>query len=119
MLVSKSVYDATSKVCQEYKNNCILTDHGMNCENEDLQKNTAVNTNVDVNKWMSGLTPPNQSVDPPFLLNFFLPLPSTVNILHAVSFFKHLESIKPDPYSASSGCQQGVGRNTRMFSSHA
>lgn len=44
MLVSKSVYNATSKVCQEHKNNCILTDHGMNCENVDLEKNTAVNT---------------------------------------------------------------------------
>lgn len=39
MIVSKSVYDATSKVfCQEYRNNCILTDHRTNCENVDLQK---------------------------------------------------------------------------------
>lgn len=59
----------------------------MNCENVDLQKNTAVNSNVDVNKQMPGLTPPNQSVDPPCLLNFFFPLPSTVNSLHAVSLF--------------------------------
>lgn len=80
-------------------------------------KNTAVNSNVDVNKWISGLTPPNQTADPPFLLNFFLPLPSTLNTLHAVSFLKYLQFINPDPYSASSRCQQGVGRNTRMFSS--
>lgn len=59
----------------------------MNCENADLQKNTAVNSNVDVNKWMPGLTLLNQSVDLPFLLNFSFPLPSTVNSLHAVSLF--------------------------------
>lgn len=59
LLANKWVYDATSKVCQEYKNNCILTDHWINCENIDLQKNTAVNSNVDINKWVSGLIPPN------------------------------------------------------------
>lgn len=59
----------------------------MNCEKVDLQKHTAVNSNVDVNKWMPGLPPLNQSVDPPFLLNFFFTLASTVNSLHAVSLF--------------------------------
>lgn len=76
-----------------------------------------MNSNVDVNKWMSGLTPPNRSVHLPLLLNLFVPLPSTLNTLHAGSFFKYLQSINPDPYSARSRCQQGVGRNTRMFSS--
>lgn len=71
-----------------------VTGHRMNCKNVYLQKNTDMNSDTNVNKWMPGPTLPtrlyyagNQSVKSPFPLNFFLQIPSRVNSLHTISLF--------------------------------